>query len=50
MKFTAAPLAGAYVIELVPHEDERGFFARTFGQVEFAEYGLPTEIKQSKSS
>ena len=50
MKFQAVPLTGAYVIELEPHEDHRGFFARAFCQAEFEEQGLPTEIKQSNLS
>jgi dTDP-4-dehydrorhamnose 3,5-epimerase len=50
MKFQAVPLTGAYVIELEPHEDHRGFFARAFCQAEFEKQGLPTEIKQSNLS
>ena len=30
MKFIGVPLAGAYVIEIQPIVDERGFFARTW--------------------
>jgi dTDP-4-dehydrorhamnose 3,5-epimerase len=33
-------LAGAYLIEPEPHADERGFFARTYGEAEFRDLGL----------
>ncbi|HEX6087201.1 MAG TPA: dTDP-4-dehydrorhamnose 3,5-epimerase family protein [Thermoanaerobaculia bacterium] len=35
MKFVETPIAGAYVIELEPHHDERGFFARTYSDDAF---------------
>ena len=35
MKLTCLPLSGAYLIELEPHHDERGYFARTFCANEF---------------
>ena len=50
MKFTALPLLGAYVIELEPRGDLRGFFARTFCVQEFAAYGLTTHWVQSNMS
>jgi dTDP-4-dehydrorhamnose 3,5-epimerase len=40
MRFTETPLAGAYVIEPEPIEDERGFFARILDAGEFARRGL----------
>jgi dTDP-4-dehydrorhamnose 3,5-epimerase len=40
MIFTETKLKGAYIIQPEPHEDERGFFARTYCQREFAQYGL----------
>jgi len=46
MIFTETPLRGAFVIELEPHHDERGFFARAFCQNEFAEHGLENVIAQ----
>jgi dTDP-4-dehydrorhamnose 3,5-epimerase len=45
--FTETALRGAYVIDLVRHEDERGFFARGFCQHEFAEHGLRPVIAQA---
>ena len=50
MKFVEAPLDGAYVIELEPFEDERGFFARTFCQNEFATIGFHKQIVQINHS
>lgn len=43
MIFEATPLAGAYVIDLTPFEDERGLFARTFCQREFEAAIGPTK-------
>jgi len=39
MIFKETPLAGAYAIDLTPFEDERGLFARTYCQKEFAAIG-----------
>jgi dTDP-4-dehydrorhamnose 3,5-epimerase len=50
MIFTETKLAGAYVIEPEPIEDERGFFARTFCMQEFADYGLIDIYVQSNIS
>ena len=47
MIFTETKLAGAFVIDLEPREDERGFFARSFCQKEFEERGLRPTIAQS---
>src|SRR5213082_770586 len=47
MRFTETRLAGAFVIDLERREDNRGFFARTFCQNEFAEHGLNTTIAQA---
>jgi len=50
MKFTETPLTGAYVIELEPFRDERGIFARTFCQKEFARIGFDKPIVQINHS
>jgi dTDP-4-dehydrorhamnose 3,5-epimerase len=50
LKYTETPLAGAYVIELERHGDERGFFARTFCERELAAHGLPTHWPQCNLS
>lgn len=50
MRFEALPLAGACVIELDRHEDERGSFARAFCEEEFAAHRLPTRFPQCNLS
>ncbi|MGB5878758.1 MAG: dTDP-4-dehydrorhamnose 3,5-epimerase [Thermoanaerobaculia bacterium] len=50
MIFLETPLAGAFVIDIEPHEDERGFFARTFCQEEFEAHGLDSTFVQSSVS
>jgi dTDP-4-dehydrorhamnose 3,5-epimerase len=50
MIFTETPLPGAFVIELELHEDERGFFARTFCANEFSEHGLQPVVAQANVS
>lgn len=50
MIFTECPLTGAYVIDLQPAVDERGFFARTFCAQEFAAYNLATHWVQCNTS
>jgi dTDP-4-dehydrorhamnose 3,5-epimerase len=45
--FTETRLAGAFTIDVEPHEDERGFFARVWDGDEFAARGLDTRISQS---
>jgi dTDP-4-dehydrorhamnose 3,5-epimerase len=50
MIFKETRLAGAFVIELEEHRDERGSFARTFCEREFAAHGLPTRFPQANLS
>lgn len=50
MKFIETKLNGAYVIEIEPIEDGRGFFARSFCQKEFKEHGLDFNIVQCNTS
>ena len=50
MKFTELALAGAYLIEMEPHNDERGYFARTFCTSELADHGLETNFIQMSTS
>jgi|SRR5215212_8202143 len=49
MIFTPTRLTDAYLIDVERHADERGFFARTFCEREFAEHGLPMRIVQSST-
>jgi dTDP-4-dehydrorhamnose 3,5-epimerase len=47
MIFTETELRGAYLIDLEPRLDSRGFFARAFCQKEFEEHGLKPVIAQA---
>lgn len=48
--FEETPLAGAFVIDLEPLEDDRGFFARAWAEDEFLDHGLNPVIAQSNMS
>jgi len=48
--FTETVLSGAYVIDLEPQADERGFFARIWCAREFAARGLESRLVQSSVS
>jgi dTDP-4-dehydrorhamnose 3,5-epimerase len=48
--FRETALRGAWIVELEPREDERGFFARSWSEDEFAEHGLTTRIAQCNVS
>jgi dTDP-4-dehydrorhamnose 3,5-epimerase len=50
MRFEMTPLDGAWIIDLEPNVDNRGFFARMFCAREFSEHGLPTAFPQSNLS
>jgi dTDP-4-dehydrorhamnose 3,5-epimerase len=50
MIFTPTELDGAWLIDLDLKGDERGFFARTFCEREFAEQGLQTRFPQHSLS
>lgn len=50
MKFIETKIAGAYLIELEPRHDERGFFARAFCQDEYTKHGLDPCIRQMNVS
>ena len=45
MRFTGI-LSGAFLVEIEPHVDDRGSFARAFCQDEFAAHGLETAVAQ----
>ncbi len=47
MIFTELRLAGAFTIDVEPHEDERGFFARVWDGEEIAARGLDARVSQS---
>lgn len=46
MIFTETELSGAFIIDLEPRQDHRGFFARAFCQQEFAAHGLKSVVAQ----
>jgi dTDP-4-dehydrorhamnose 3,5-epimerase len=46
VKFTPGSVAGSWIIDLEPRRDERGYFARTWCEQEFAAHGLSTRIAQ----
>lgn len=50
MIFEETPLAGAYVIDLEPIVDERGFFARAWAHDEFEAHGLNPTVAQTNMS
>ncbi|HKU39027.1 MAG TPA: dTDP-4-dehydrorhamnose 3,5-epimerase family protein, partial [Polyangiales bacterium] len=50
MIFQATRLPGAQLIELERRGDERGYFARTFCEREFAAHGLPVRFPQCNAS
>ncbi|NYT04899.1 MAG: dTDP-4-keto-6-deoxy-D-glucose epimerase [Methanomicrobiales archaeon] len=50
MRFVATPVPGAYLIEIEPVWDERGYFARSFCRDEFGALGLPGTIMQCNIS
>jgi dTDP-4-dehydrorhamnose 3,5-epimerase len=45
--FTETRLKGAYVVDIERREDNRGFFARSFCQEEFARHGLKPVVVQA---
>jgi len=50
MVFKETKLKGAFIIELEPIKDERGFFARSFCKKELEKYGLNSNIAQCNIS
>jgi dTDP-4-dehydrorhamnose 3,5-epimerase len=47
MIFKETKLKEAFILDLERHDDNRGFFARTFCQKEFAQHGLKPVIAQA---
>lgn len=50
MKFTPLKIPGAFLVELEPRVDERGFFSRSFCVREFEEHGLAPTVVQCNVS
>lgn len=50
MKFTSTPIDGAWIVDLEPRPDDRGFFARAFCRTEFADHGIDFDVRQANLS
>ena len=50
MRFVETEIAGAYIVEIEPQADERGLFARTWCEREFAEHGIAMVMRQCSIS
>ena len=50
MTITPTPLADAFIIELAPRRDDRGFFVRTFCKETYEQHGLRTDYVQANHS
>lgn len=50
MVFVETKLEGAYLVKLEPYEDERGFFALSWSEKEFAERGLESRLVECNVS
>jgi dTDP-4-dehydrorhamnose 3,5-epimerase len=50
VRFEETPLAGAVLVELDRHEDERGFFARTFDRDEWIARDMDPTVAQCNTS
>ena len=50
MQFRKSPIKGAWVIDIEPLSDERGFFARSFCAREFEKHGLSPSLVQCNLS
>jgi dTDP-4-dehydrorhamnose 3,5-epimerase len=50
MRFVDTGLTGAFVVEVEPSADERGLFARTYCELEFAAHGIDCRFVQCSTS
>jgi dTDP-4-dehydrorhamnose 3,5-epimerase len=50
VKFHSTNIDGAYLVEWQPIDDERGYFARTRSNEQFAELGLNNDLSESSIS
>jgi dTDP-4-dehydrorhamnose 3,5-epimerase len=50
VRFIETGLAGAWVVDIEPAADERGMFARTYCEREFAAHGIEFRIAQCNTS
>ena len=47
MRFTPLPIDGSFLVDLEPHTDHRGSFARAFCRREFAAQGVDFQVAQA---
>lgn len=47
MKFVETAVKGVVIVDIEPHADDRGFFARSFCTEEFAAHGLDADVAQA---
>lgn len=50
MRFVPTSIPDVWIIELEERHDDRGFFARSFCQREFAEHGIDFDVRQTNLS
>lgn len=50
MKCTKMNIDGAYLIDIEPVKDKRGYFARTFCESEFEDHGIDMHVSQTNLS
>lgn len=50
MKFTPTKIAGVWIVDMERHEDERGWFARTWCAEELRKHGLNSGLSQCSAS
>jgi dTDP-4-dehydrorhamnose 3,5-epimerase len=50
MQFTETGLEGAWIVDVEPMSDDRGFFGRTWCAKEFAEHGMVADMAQCNVS
>lgn len=50
MRFSALPVVGAWLVQIDPHRDDRGFFARLWCRDEFAARGIDIDLPQASLS
>jgi dTDP-4-dehydrorhamnose 3,5-epimerase len=50
MNITETAISGAFIVEIEPHRDERGMFARTFCAEEFTRKGMASVFPQCNIS
>lgn len=50
LKFASTSIAGVCVVELEPHSDQRGYFARAFSDEEFRTAGLEMTVRNANTT